>query len=143
MTAQSPLVEQFKNAFRHFSSPTLLQLPSIYHDDIEFADPVHKVRGLAELQRYFAGTLKNLVLCKFEYDAETVAADSACISWHMHFQHPALRRGAPLSLRGISRICFDDKIRYHEDFYDLGAMLYENVPVLGGVTRLLKRRLAS
>jgi len=143
MTAAPLIVEQFKYAFSRFSSQTLAQLPVLYRDNIVFVDPVHRVEGLPALQRYFSSTMENLVHCEFEYDAETIATDSACISWRMHFQHPALRQGAPLTLRGISRICFDDKIHHHEDFYDLGAMLYENVPLLGGVTRFLKRRLAS
>ena len=36
-----------------------------------------------------------------------------------------------------------DKVEVHEDFYDMGAMLYEQLPVLGNVTRWLRMRLAS
>jgi limonene-1,2-epoxide hydrolase len=143
MQGQLMIVEQFKAAFRTLSSQTIVQLPSIYRDDIVFVDPVHRVHGLPELQCYFTTQMENLARCEFAYDAQTITADSACICWNMHFQHPALKRGASLSLRGISRICFDDRIYYHEDFYDLGAMLYEHVPVLGCATRYLKRRLAS
>lgn len=144
MTAEQPfIVEQLKFVYRNFSSQSLALLPSIYRDDVVFVDPVHRLRGLSALHGYLAGMVENLAQCEFVYDAHTVSVDSACICWNMHFRHRALRGGAPLSLRGISRICFDDRIHYHEDFYDLGAMLYENVPVMGGITRFLKRRLAS
>jgi hypothetical protein len=144
MTAEQPLiVEQLKFVYRNFSSQSLVQLPSIYRDDVVFVDPVHRLQGLAALHGYLAGMVNNLAHCEFVYDAQTVAGDSACICWNMHFRHESLRGGAALSLRGISRICFDDRIYYHEDFYDLGAMLYENVPLVGGITRFLKRRLAS
>lgn len=138
------ITEQFKCLYRSFTSQSLLQLPALYRDDIVFVDPVHRIDGLPALQRYFSGLAENLVHCEFVYDAQTVTEDSACICWHMHFQHRSLARSEPLSLRGITRICFDDsKIYHHEDFYDLGAMVYEHVPVLGGVTRFLKRRLTS
>lgn len=138
------ITEQLKSMYRSFSSQSLLQLPALYRDDIVFVDPVHRIEGLPALQRYLSGLAENLVHCEFVYDAETVAADSACVCWKMQFQHRSLAAGAPLSLRGISRVCFEGgKIHYHEDFYDLGAMVYEHVPVLGGVTRFIKRRLAS
>ena len=141
--APQAIVERMKSAYRIFSVQSLALLPSIYRDDVRFADPVHQLHGLPALTAYLAGLAQNLAHCEFVYDAQTVAADSACICWNMHFRHRALRGGALLSLRGISRIGFDGgKIHSHEDFYDLGAMVYEHVPVIGTVTRFLKRRLA-
>jgi hypothetical protein len=46
-------------------------------------------------------------------------------------------------VRGVSHLKISDKIDYHEDFYDMGAMLYEQLPLLGSVTRWLRLRLAS
>ena len=43
----------------------------------------------------------------------------------------------------LENLKFTDKVYYHEDCYDLGALLYEQVPVLGFATRTLKHRLAS
>lgn len=137
------IAEQLKDIFREFTPRSLARLPDIYRDDVVFVDPVHRVEGLVALHRYFASVADNLISCEFVYDAQTLAADSACISWNMYFRHQALKRGAPLALRGLSRIRFDDRIYHHEDFYDLGAMVYEHVPLMGGITRFLKRRLAS
>lgn len=135
--------ERLKQLFGEFSSRSLAALPTLYHDDVVFIDPVHRIEGLVALRRYFAGMAENLTRCEFTYDAQTLAPDSACISWHMQFCHPSLQRGRAQTLRGMTRICFDSKIHYHEDFYDLGAMIYEHVPVIGGITRLIKRRLAT
>ena len=36
-----------------------------------------------------------------------------------------------------------DKVYYQQDQYDLGAMIYEHIPVIGPVVRFLKRRLGN
>ena len=60
----------------------------------------------------------------------------------MHFRHPKL--GSKLiDVRGVSHLKWTDKIDFHEDFYDMGAMLYEQVPLIGSVTQWLKQRLAN
>ena len=35
----------------------------------------------------------------------------------------------------------DNRIAYQRDYYDLGAMLYEHIPLLGGAVRAVKARL--
>jgi hypothetical protein len=37
----------------------------------------------------------------------------------------------------------DDIIVYHKDYYDLGEMVYEHVPLLGFVIKKIKGRLAK
>jgi hypothetical protein len=63
--------------------------------------------------------------------------------WQMTFSHPRLRRGKALKVRGMTLIRFTDRIYYHEDFYDLGAMLYQHIPLLGTAVRHINRRLSS
>jgi hypothetical protein len=60
----------------------------------------------------------------------------------MDYAHPRLRGGAIITVRGMTHLLFTNKIYYHEDSYDLGALLYEHIPVLGLATRQLKTRMA-
>lgn len=60
----------------------------------------------------------------------------------MHFRHPRLRGGAPISVDGCSHLLWWDKVYQHRDYFDAGAMLYEHLPLMGGVIAWLKRRLA-
>ena len=47
-------------------------------------------------------------------------------------------------MRGVSQLQFGEKgIYYHEDIYDMGALIYENIPLFGGGVRWLKQRLAK
>ena len=47
-------------------------------------------------------------------------------------------------LPGVSYLTFEDgKIREQRDYYDLGAMLYEHVPLVGYVIDKIKQRLTD
>ncbi len=142
MKANSPLTERFKDFFRFLHESDLSHLRTIYADNIVFKDPVHEIRGLVELEDYFTSMCADLSDCRFEYLDEVVTEDAAYIKWTMHFKHPRLGN-RPISVRGVSHLKIGDKIEFHEDFYDMGAMLYEQLPVLGNVTRWLRMRLAS
>jgi hypothetical protein len=45
----------------------------------------------------------------------------------------------------MSYLQFDKagKVRYHRDYFDLGAMLYEHLPLLGSLVKTIKRRLGT
>jgi hypothetical protein len=120
-----------------------LLLDNLYDTDVIFCDPVHRVEGLPALKRYFAGMSGGLTSCRFEFDQSVISEGSACLPWHMHFTHRQLKGGQPLSLRGCSLLRFGERVYYHEDFYDLGAMVYEQVPLLGSVVRGVKKRLGG
>ena len=142
MTSKSHVIERFKEYFRVLHEADLSRLREIYADNIVFKDPVHEIRGLVELEDYFTTMCADLTDCRFEYLDELVADDSAYLKWIMHFKHPKLGNRL-ISVRGVSHLKGAEKIEFHEDFYDMGAMLYEQLPLLGNVTRWLRLRLAS
>jgi hypothetical protein len=136
------LIEQFKDCYQNLNLADLSHLTDIYANDVVFKDPVHEIRGLVGLEDYLAALCADLSHCHFEYLDEVISENSAYIKWVMHFKHPKLGDKL-ISVRGISHLQFSEKVYFHEDLYDMGAMLYEQLPVLGSVTRWLKTRLAS
>jgi len=142
MNIDTTLVERFKTYFKVLHEADLSELRELYAEQVVFKDPVHEMRGLVELEDYFTSVCSDLSECRFEYLDEMVAEQSAYVKWIMHFKHPRLGKRL-ISVRGVSHLKFGDKIEYHEDFYDMGAMLYEQLPLLGNVTRWLRLRLAS
>ncbi len=139
---KNPLLERFKDNFKDFQQADWSQLGEIYADNIVFRDPVHELRGLVALEEYFLSLGADLLDCRFEYLDQVVSDDSAYVKWIMHFRHPRLGNDL-IDVRGVSHLRWSEKIEFHEDFYDMGAMLYERLPVLGNVTRWLRLRLAS
>ena len=142
MGNQKHPVTTFKKLFTDLQKANLAELGNIYSDNIVFMDPVHKIRGLVELEDYFSSLCSDLNECRFEYLDEAITDKSAYIKWVMHFRHPKLGNRL-ISVRGVSHLKFSEKIDFHEDYYDMGAMLYEQLPLLGNVTRWLRLRLAS
>ena len=142
MTTNKQLVDQLKSYYKDLHAADLSKLHSIYADNVTFKDPVHKIQGLVDLEDYFQALCSDLSDCRFEFLDELVSEGSAYIKWVMHFRHPKLGNRL-ISVRGVSHLKFSDRIDFQEDFYDMGAMLYEQLPLLGNVTRWLRHRLAN
>lgn len=141
-------INDFKEYYSHFSSQDMNALANFYSSDLSFADPIHQIHGLDEVKHYFASMCDNLTECRFEFVGETIGDSSAWFKWVMHYRHPRLKSNAPLSLTGATYIKFSDtkegcRISSHEDFYDMGSMLYEHTPVLGRCVRWLKQQLVN
>lgn len=135
------LLERFKAQYADLNHMQLSQFKELYSPELIFKDPVHEVRGLVAFEDYMAGLCENLREGQFEYLDQLVSEHTAYIKWNMHFSHPKISQQL-ITVRGISQLQFDSHIYYHEDCYDMGAMLYEHLPLLGQTTRWLKRRLA-
>lgn len=140
------LVKRIKHLYSDFLAADSGSIAEVYAEKVVFSDPVHRIEGLASMQAYFAGVAENLKECRFEFDHTLVEGSTVNLWWTMHYRHPRLRGGAPLTLRGASLLKLDlekDRVLEHEDIYDLGAMVYEQVPVLGAVLRYVKRGMAT
>ncbi|MBT8123451.1 MAG: nuclear transport factor 2 family protein, partial [Gammaproteobacteria bacterium] len=56
-----------------------------------------------------------------------------------HLQHKKIANNQEIELNGASFIEFkDDKVCYHRGYYDLGALVYERIPILGSVIRKVR-----
>ena len=139
----SKLIVNLKEFYGAFSTDSLSALDGIYTQDIEFVDPVHKVEGVLSLKHYLRKMAVNLTHYKISYIDQLVGDNTAYLTWEMEYANSKLGGGEILTIRGITHLKFTKRIYYHEDCYDLGALVYEHVPVLGGITRSLKSRLAD
>lgn len=142
-----PLMHQVMSLYERFDPALISALDQIYDIDVVFEDPLHRVQGLIELRRYFSRLVRGLDECRFEFTdvieqpGEDDGPDQAVLLWQMQYRHRKLRRGKPLTLAGSSHLKFGERVLYHRDYFDVGAMLYEHLPVLGTVIHTLKRRL--
>lgn len=141
MNRQSTL-DQLIDFYQSLDDGRLARLADIYHPDVCLHDPVGQHQGLPVVERYFAGLLKNMRYCRFEVTFSRLFEQEALLLWRMDYAHPALQRGADQTLDGSSFLQFRaDKILYQRDYYDMGAMLYDKLPLLGTLTGLVKKRL--
>ncbi|MBX2808820.1 MAG: nuclear transport factor 2 family protein [Cellvibrionaceae bacterium] len=135
------LIRRLKTYYEHFGSESSAALSALYAEDITFIDPLHRIEGLNALSEYFEHMSQGLLMCRFEFIGETYGQQDIWLKWIMHYRHRRIKQGQALSIQGASHLIVGDKISFHQDFYDLGAMLYEHLPVLGSGVRWLKQRL--
>ncbi len=125
------------------------KLADIYADDIVFRDPVHTIQGRHALAEFMQKVYEPVHYCEFVFldiwhasAGNGLGHDSACIKWDMQLTHPRLNRGRQIVVRGMTEVHFNDRIYYHEDIYDMGAMIYQQVPLLGPTVSWINSRLA-
>lgn len=141
--AASDVVARVMAFYADFSRESIHQIDEIYTQDVEFVDPVHRLTGSLALKTYMKNMAKNMLHYEMRY-LETIATpDGAHLSWEMTVAHKRLNKAKPIVIRGMSLLKFTSRVYYHEDSYDLGALVYEHVPLLGSVIRFLKNRLQA
>ena len=61
----------------------------------------------------------------------------------MMVKHKRIKRGEIIRVEGASYLkTRGEKVFYHRDYFDLGTIVYENIPVVGAIIRLLRFKLA-
>lgn len=135
------ILDKFKALYINSSSITKAQLEDVYERNIVFRDPVHKIEGVDALSEYMATMYANVQQCSFAYLDEIVTDGRAVVKWDMTFRHRRLKGGKSIIVRGVTIVEYRERIYSHEDIFDLGSMIYENVPLVGAQVRYLKHRL--
>ncbi|TNI95657.1 nuclear transport factor 2 family protein [Aeromonas veronii] len=136
---------RFIGLYQQLDRQQLHRLPEVYAEQVVFTDPAHRIEGLAALGDYFAALYQRLAYCRFVITSQQQQGQQAWLGWTMTFSHPRLRGGEPVTVEGVTRLEFDEagKVCQHRDYFDLGAMLYEQLPLLGPVVRAIKGRLGA
>jgi hypothetical protein len=137
-------LSNFVKVYQTLSTDNLELLATIYHREVTFIDPIHELKGFDNLFQYFQDLYENLVSCEFVISNVIAQEDQAAIYWTMSYQHPKLNKGNVINVTGSSHIKgHEDKVIYHRDYLDLGSMLYEQLPVLGKLIKLIKNKAAN
>jgi len=139
----STYLQQFAERFAQLDGDHLDRLENLYSEDITFRDPLHRIDGLDDLRAYFAQLYANAHDIRYVFaGADEVTPGQGYLRWTLQFRHPRLAGGRPISLQGCSYLQWRDRVHFHQDFFDAGALLYEHIPLMGGAIRWLKGRLA-
>jgi hypothetical protein len=138
--ASEPLVARFMEVYQALRHDTLDLLSEVYDPRVVFEDPLHKVAGLDALTAYFERLYAGVESIRFEFGDVVEGRGQAMLTWTMHMKHRRLRPGEELDLPGATHIRFGRKVAYHRDYFDAGALLYERLPLIGGVVRAIRRR---
>ena len=137
----NPLVEKFCDYYKVFSQESIPGLDEIYDKNVILQDPFSQLEGLDNVKQHFSQMMQNVTYCRFEIIDVVGNEGQSMISWNMMFAHPKLNNHQEIVVAGVSDIKFGERNTYHRDYFDVGNMFYEHVPVLKGVIKMLKNRL--
>ena len=114
-----------------------------YDPQIDFIDPIHSLKGSDKMREYYANLYKNAEDVKFEFTDFVQANEKVVAVWKMTLKTEKLNGGEPYTVEGNSVIHFgpSGKAVYHRDYFDLGAFVYEKIPVVGYVVKKIKNRM--
>jgi hypothetical protein len=141
--ALDPALRRFAEFYRDFSPAWLPRLGEIYHPELEFLDPFGAIRGdLAHLEKHFGKLFTAIAESKFLVDDAARGQDGAYVRWTWIWRW---RKGSPEKrVPGVTHLRFadDGRVRFHQDLFDAAEGFYDVVPVVGGLLRFVKRRVA-
>jgi ketosteroid isomerase-like protein len=134
-------VQCYIDAFEHLTPSTLQALEDCFAERAHFVDPFNDVRGRSSIRRVFEHMFASCEDPRFEVE-ECLGDDSLVyLRWHFSFGKAASRR----RIQGVSRVQFtsDGLVSEHLDYWDSASQLYEEIPVLGNLFRVLRHRLTA
>ncbi|MDO6566154.1 nuclear transport factor 2 family protein [Alteromonas sp. 1_MG-2023] len=139
------VLDRFSSMYADICQITLEDLASIYAVNVTFIDPITTHHGLGDVQHYFSHLLEQAERCEFDIAMIAPVESNSIthlVNWTMTLK---LKQSDKLiTLDGNTQLTVqDDMIVYHKDYYDLGEMVYEHIPLLGFFVKKIKKRLAK
>jgi steroid Delta-isomerase len=144
---QNTPLERVEFFFTRISQSSLPQIRQLYAADAYFKDPFNEVTGIANIEKIFAHMFIQVKTPKFEIVSSIgngsgqTPDTEAFLVWLFHWKEKEHAK----PIRGSSHIKFnqDGQVVYHRDYWDAAEELYETIPVLGGLMRWIKKKLAA
>ena len=137
MTHDDPRVARLIGLYETLSPATLDDLAARYARTCCFKDPFNEVEGRAAVRRIFAHMIETVKAPRFVVTSAIAQGEQCFLGWDFH--------AGDFVIRGASHLRFDATglVADHRDYWDAAEELYEKLPVLGALMRLLKRRLKA
>ncbi len=127
--------------FESLTPATLVSIGEIYAEHAHFKDPFNDLHGIDSIVSVYQHMFDGLDDARFEIEHVQGSGNHAFLVWRFR----AHWRGRGILVNGSSHLRLDEAglIADHRDYWDTGEELYEKIPVLAGVLRLIRKRMAA
>ncbi|WP_369820638.1 nuclear transport factor 2 family protein [Pelomonas sp. Root1217] len=131
------------DAYVDLTRDRLAALMALYDEQAAFKDPFNDVIGRAAITHIFSDMFEQLREPRFDVLHAATEGDDAFLTWELHFRRQS--GGSPMTIRGASHLRYSPAglVVLHRDYWDAAEELYAKLPVLGGLMRMLRRRLSA
>jgi steroid delta-isomerase len=116
------------------------EFAELYTADAYFKDPFNEVKGHEAIIAIFNHMFSQVDAPRFRVTHSILQDDEAFLVWDFLFRFKG-SKGTGECIHGGSHLRFtpDGKVSYHRDYWDAAEELYEKIPLLGGLMRLIKK----
>lgn len=127
--------------FESLSPESLEGIGSVYGQGAIFRDPFNEVQGVAAIRKVYAHMFESLNEPKFEVTEAVEQGDRLCVVWIFRF----FWRDKPVAFEGTTWFVLDAEglITSHRDYWDVAHCVYERIPLIGTVLRMLRKRMST
>ena len=143
MTHKKEILERAKKFFNQLNKDTMELVDDFYDKEVVFKDPLVSFGDRQALKDYYKGLYDQVSFIRFTFENEVVSGSECSFSWKMEMTC-GLNKGEKMSVDGISTIRFggkEGKAIYHRDYYDMGEFVYERIPVVKSIIKLIKKNM--
>ena len=133
-----------KEFFQKLNKETMHLVDEFYDQDILFRDPLVEIKNRRDMKSYYEKLYGNVETIAWEFADEIREGNHSTLVWKMILTAKNLNGNKPIYLDGVSVITFgakEGKAIYHRDYFDMGAFVYEGIPLLGTVIRYIKKKM--
>lgn len=142
-TSADFLASRVIEAYQNLDLTKLDEVATLYTSDVFFEDPTYGVQGKTAVLAHFSNTFKKLQGCSFTFHRTVSDGADIFLAWTMTAKHPKVLKGKVVRVEGASYLkTRNGKIYYHRDYFDMGSLLYEHLPLIGKVIQKIKQRVA-
>lgn len=126
--------------FQTLTPESLSNVADIYAADAVFIDPFNTLCGLGSVQAVYQHMFDTLEQPRFIVTTVVAEGQQAFMVWEFYFT----ARAQSLKISGCTQFELNDQglISVHRDYWDAAQQVYEKIPLLGAVLRLIRRKLA-
>jgi len=115
----------------------------VFDEKVYFEDPFQKVIGLEEVYAIFQHMFETLHDPRFIVDEIVCGNGVTYLRWTFSYHRSSKHEVEKFT--GVSRVQFLEtgKVLSHIDYWDAAENIYEKVPILGSLLRLIKQRIKA
>ena len=134
-------IQRYVEAFEQLTPSTLQPLEDCFAERARFVDPFNDVRGKSSIRRVFEHMFASCENPTFGVEESIGEGSLVYLKWHFSFGRSTSRR----RVHGVSRVQFtpDGLVSEHRDYWDPASQMYDKLPLLGKLFRVLRNRLSA
>jgi hypothetical protein len=139
---QSDALRRLIDYWQTLTPAAVDRIAAVYTEEAYFRDPFNEVAGIAPIKHVFADMFVRLIEPRFTIVETIEQPHGVMLVWDFDFRIRNLQPDRQRRIHGASHIRFaaDGRVNYHRDYWDAAGELYEQLPLVGGLMRWLKKR---